>query len=94
MVATIYELSTRFDSRASFYGKAQVVIEGDTETLCSYSVPVVQKKGNTYLFSESWNASDTTLRHVKEYLRQHGWSSMTKAELAKKIKEENLIGNF
>ena len=102
MKAQITELSCQFDSRVSFYGKAQVVREDDInlETLCSYGVPVVQRElGQTenIKLSSHWDESQTTLRHVKEYLRQigHPFGTMSKAEITKKIKEnKDLIGEF
>lgn len=106
MKEQITELSCRFDARASFYGKAQVLREEELglETLCSYGVPVVQRKlgkSNNILenvkLSASWNASPTTLRHVKEYLKQigHPFGDLSKGEITKQVKaNENLIGEF
>ena len=103
MKAQITELGCQFDARASFYGKAQIVREEEIglETLCSYGVPVVQREiggsNETVRLSYKWDYSDTTLRHVKEYLRQigHPFGTMTKAEITKQIKaNESLIGEF
>ena len=103
MKAQISELSCQYDARASFYGKAQIIRESDIglETLCSYGVPVVQKildgTVDSVKLSSSWDSSQTTLRHVKEYLKQigHPFGDLTKAEITKKIKENpSLIGEF
>jgi hypothetical protein len=53
-----YDLGTQYDSRASFYGKARVNVEGSVAQLVSYSTTV---------------AEITTLRHIKEFLKQNGF---------------------
>lgn len=75
-----YELTTRFDARKSFYGKALVEVEEvekqgtvyTNKTLISYGHEVVRitASENKIRLTTSWNASDTTLRHVKEFLKQ------------------------
>ena len=46
-MSTVYNLDCRFDSRKSFYGKAQIAVADDgTETLYSYNTPVIKKRGN------------------------------------------------
>jgi len=72
----VYELSTQYDSRASFYGKAQVIEddEGDL-TLQSYSTKVAKLSTNKCPnFCEVYGTySQTTLRHIKEFLKQNGF---------------------
>lgn len=64
----IYEL-TPTDSRASFYGKAKVVIEDDgTEILFSYDTPIISRDTNGNLkriYDGEW--SQTTGRHIKAF---------------------------
>lgn len=68
----VYELSSKFDARASFYGKAQVKDEGDTKTLLSYGTPIVQITNGEVKSLFDHNVTNTTGRHVKEFLLQNG----------------------
>ena len=36
----LFELTPKFDSRKSFYGKAKISFEGDRRLLLSYGTPV------------------------------------------------------
>lgn len=65
------ELAARFDSRKSFYGKAQVAQDENESTLYSYNTQVakVDKNGKLTLFP-AWNYSQTTRRHVREFVKQ------------------------
>lgn len=96
-----YELATRYDARKSFYGKALVEVEevekyGATytnKTLISYGHEVVRitASENKIRLTTSWNASDTTLRHVKEFLKQEvslEVGSKSKAELEEYFKDK------
>lgn len=70
-----YELKPVYDGRKSFYGKAVVVEDGeDCATLYSYGVPVCSydsKHGEgMFMLMDKWDYSATTLRHVREFLRQ------------------------
>ncbi len=66
-----YELSTQYDSRASFYGKARVEDYGHKKVLVSYSTDVaVIEKGKAKV---SGLYSNTTTRHIKEFLKQNGF---------------------
>lgn len=76
-----FELDCRYDSRASFYGKARVVKFKDFSSyLVSYStiVACITPDGKAHV-KDSY--SQTTTRHVKEYLKQSGF----KAENLKQI---------
>ena len=67
-----YELPY-LDSRKSFYGKALVIIEGDTATLQSYSTKVARYDMNTGEFTRLWGGySATTMRHVNSFLCHMG----------------------
>lgn len=79
-----YDLQAKFDSRASFYGKARVEVSGQGDLrLISYTTHVASVIGN----NENKKAvvfgaySQTTLRHIKEFLLQNGF----KAENSKQI---------
>ncbi len=84
MRETNRELNTQFDSRKSFYGKAHVVTDDDgTEILYSYDTPVVKIKDGKVELLAQWDSSQTTLRHVKEFLQQNGFKVGSKAQIAK-----------
>ena len=74
------ELTTMYDSRKSFYGKAQVTVIGGIKALHSYGTHVAQidPDGNAYVYG---TYSNTTLRHIKEFLLQNGF----KAENSKQV---------
>lgn len=65
------ELAARFDTRKSFYGKAQVAQDENDSILYSYNTKVAQidKTGKLTLFP-AWNYSLTTRRHVREFVKQ------------------------
>ena len=71
-----YELKPVYDGRKSFYGKAVVEDDGASITLYSYKTPVctVDAVGDMgkpmFRLLEKWDCSATTLRHVREFLRQ------------------------
>lgn len=79
-----YDLVPIHDRARSFYGKAQVTYTKNGLLLTSYKTPVciICDPEHVYL-SDKWDYSPTTLRHVKEFLRQNGY----KAENKKQIKE-------
>lgn len=75
------ELSTNYDSRASFYGKARVRTEGDRMTLISYCTEVCYiENGKAVILG--WHSS-TTGRHIKEFLLQNGFKAENKAQMLK-----------
>lgn len=79
--APVYGLDPRFDARKSFYGKAQVDVDGDRQTLYSYNTKVAEIKDGKVTLFPAWNYSQTTLRHVKDFLKQNGF----KADSSKQI---------
>ena len=86
-----YELDTIYDSKHSFYSKAMVEVEDNgNKVLLSYGHEVVRiRDGKPYL-TTAWNASQTTLRHVKEFLKQEGISagSLSKKDIAEFFKDK------
>jgi hypothetical protein len=76
------QLSVIYDSRKSFYGKANVQKNGNITTLTSYSTVVAQKIGNT-ITVKGWY-STTTARHINEFLQQNGLDRMSKKEMQSK----------
>lgn len=87
----MYELSCRYDSRNSFYGKAQVETTrtgvGQTIDLYSYGTLVASIYDNfetmerTYVYNGKY--SQTTTRHQKEFFKQNGLSDKEIKELFK-----------
>lgn len=63
----VYEL-TPIDGRASFYGKARVIIdENGVETLVSYNTPIMRRFADGRL-EKLWNNwTQTTGRHIKAF---------------------------
>lgn len=72
-----YNLNTQYDKRASFYNKATVDVDDNNgvKTLYSYNTPVAKIDGKKVELLPKWNFSQTTLRHVKEFLRQNGFTA-------------------
>ena len=67
----VYELSTYYDTRKSFYGKALVEDNGKELILYSYLKKVCYIIGDEiHLISLD---SNTTNRHIREFLRQNEW---------------------
>lgn len=63
----IYELHP-IDGRASFYGKARVIIdENSVETLVSYNTPIMRRlpDGKLEKLWDGW--TQTTGRHIKTF---------------------------
>ena len=86
-----YELECRFDTRQSFYGKAEVDIKEDNicynELLYSYGTLVAiytkDKMSTLEQFIYLGKYSQTTTRHQKEFFRQKGLSDKEIKELMK-----------
>ena len=83
------ELKPIYDSRKSFYGKAKVISDRDGKTLVSYSTTVarITEKNNGYTiipYAVIYGTySTTTLRHIKEFLKQNGFKADTKEQILK-----------
>lgn len=80
---SIMELCPYYDSAKSFYGKAKVVeIENDV-FLVSYDTVVAFFNKETKIAQVVDTFSQTTLRHIKEFLRQSGFKAETKKQIEK-----------
>ena len=70
----IYELSARYDRRASFYGKAHIKETPKYYTLISYNTEILRTDKNgenvKFLCRDAWAFSATTCRHINEFLKQ------------------------
>lgn len=81
-------LKTRYDSRVSFGGKAMVEDENGKLNLYSYKTLVAYiKDGKAYVNGEY---SATTMRHIKEFLRQNGFEAGSTKEILKEYGVKNL----
>lgn len=86
----IYELTARYDRRKSFYGKAQIIETPQTLTLLSYSTQILQYNKRTkkikYLCRDEWAYTQTTNRHINEFLLQFtNESALSKKEILNRI---------
>ena len=90
------ELRVKFGTQESFYKKAFVKSDDEgTDYLYSYYSLIITNYGKALKFEENLNLyTNTTLRHVREYLRQIGKGELAdlgKAKLLKKLAETEYI---
>ena len=85
---TMMELCPYYDSALSFYGKAKVFeIENDV-FLMSYDTIVAFFNRDTKIAKVMDTYSATTLRHIKEFLRQSGFKAENKKQIEKDYMKE------
>lgn len=94
--APVYRLNPQYDSRKSFYGKAQVDTgdKGDQNKLYSYDTLVAEiKDGKPVVYG---TYSQTTLRHIKDWLKQNGFKAETSKQIMNDygVKEESCKENL
>ena len=73
-VGLVSALQARFDSRASFYGKAQIDDHDDHITLYSYNTEVARYDKVADVLEVFGYYSATTARHIREFARQLGFT--------------------
>lgn len=84
----IMELCPYYDSAQSFYGKAKVIeIENDV-FLMSYDTIVAFYNRETKIAEVIDTYSATTLRHIKEFLKQSGFKAETKKQIERDYMKE------
>ena len=84
----IMELCPYYDSAQSFYGKAKVIeIENDV-FLVSYDTIVAFYNREIKIAEVVDTYSATTLRHIKEFLRQSGFKAETKKQIERDYMKE------
>lgn len=72
MKPSVFELTTKYDSRKSFYGKAQVIDYGNGYMeLKSYNTIVSRVNNGKVEHLGKWSV--TTSRHQREFERQFGF---------------------
>ena len=88
------DLSCRYDTRASFYGKAKTISKnisgGSMLSLYSYDTMVayIQFYENKIIYNYCGKYSQTTTRHQKEFFKQAGLVDKEIKELFKNGKLE------
>lgn len=94
-----YYLKPMYDSHKSFYGKCYVEMSegwGQNVTLYSYDTPVAMVgyaiddcgyDDFVCYLTPSWDFSATTIRHVKEFLRQWGFGAWSVPAIRKEWDE-------
>ena len=70
-----------YDSRKSFYSKAKVLIEGNKKILISYNTKVAEIENDKAKIFGFY--SHTTMRHIKEFLKQNGFKVENKKQMIK-----------
>ena len=92
----VRELRVKYATQQSFYEKAFIKEDEEgTQYLYSYYSLVLTNYGNAIQFDQDSNLyTNTTLRHVREYLRQIGKGELailSKSKLLKKLAATNYI---
>ena len=90
------ELRVKFGTQQSFGKKAFVKVDDDnTEYMYSNYTLIVTNYGKAIQFESDFNLySNTTMKHVREYLKQIGKGELailSKSKLLKKLEETNYI---
>ena len=86
----IYYLDARFDNRKSFYNKALIIETSKTIKLKSYDTIILQYNKQTktikFLCRDPWAFSQTTNRHINEFLKQFTTeTALSKREILQRI---------
>ena len=87
---SIMELCPYYDSAKSFYGKAKVIEIGNDVFLMSYDTIVAYYRRGARIAQVFDIYSATTLRHIKEFLKQSGFKAESKKQIEKDYCLENL----
>ncbi len=74
-------LIARYTSRQSFGGKAEVISENSDKKLLSYGTEVANIKNKKAHVLGRF--SQTTMRHIKEFLKQNGFFADTSEQIIK-----------
>ena len=91
----VRELRVIHGTQESFYKKAFIKEEEGIQYLYSYYQRIITNYGKALKFEEDLNLySNTTMRHVREYLKQIGkWdlAKLSKSQLFKRLGETEYI---
>lgn len=85
MVEITMELRPEFGHVKSYYGKARVIKSKEGEMILqSYETLIaIYKEGIFKMLCEESHLTNTTLRHLNEFMQQMGLEKKTKKELVK-----------
>ena len=75
------ELEPIYSNVKSFYGKARVLKENGVIKLLSYDTVIAEIKDNKVHINGFY--SQTSTRHLKEFLKQYGFKTGTRQQLEK-----------
>ncbi len=75
------ELQPIYCRQKSFYGKAKIIREKGIIKLKSYDTIIAEIKNGKLHINGFYSA--TTTRHLKEFMRQNGFTTGTKKQLEK-----------
>lgn len=79
----ITELQAIYTNQKSFYGKARIEhLENGNKVLISYSTRVCELDNNNNIIHIAYY-SQTTSRHINDFLQQNGHKKMSKKEIEK-----------
>ena len=92
----VRELRVKFGTQQSFYKKAFVKEDNEgTQYLYSCYSLIITNYGKALKFEEDMNLyTNTTMRHIREYLKQIGkgeLATLPKAKLFRKLEETEYI---
>lgn len=82
-----YDLEPKYDRKKSFYGKAVVTKDKGKLILTSYNTPVAEIENGKPIVHGTY--SSTTLRHIKEFLKQNGFKAENSKQIMKDYGEKN-----
>lgn len=86
----VKDLEPSYSNKKSFYGKAKVDDDGQVHKLVSYETPIMTvKDGEITMLCKPEHLTQTTLRHIKEFLQQMGLEPLSKKELIDLINKQN-----
>lgn len=72
-------LQSIYDTRTDFYKKAKIYVIGEFKVLVSYSTIVAGVYKNEF-YIKGWY-SQTTTRHINEFLQQNGFNKISKKQM-------------
>lgn len=88
MNTQIYELKPMYNNQKSFYGKALIKDTIKGMELYSYNTLVAKSEnGKVYVTHNDNYLTQTTLKHIKEFIKQLGYEKMSKKELLENFKD-------
>lgn len=86
----LYLLKPRYDGRKSFYGKATVETQPNGDVvLYSYTTKVAEIVDGQPIVHDTYSA--TTLRHIKDFLKQNGFKADTAKQILNDYSEKKFI---